>query len=148
MRNSDTRAITTWIGWATGDVDSMHNYKEEFANYLSERRKEDNRIDLTNYPNVQSLKIDFFSDEHEIEDLNNWLDWIKERLNPYKDKLSQWSFSISSSKLKYERGDLPSWKIEFKESISDRFPTLIQQWNEGKFLDVLNDSNSLLWWNN
>ena len=52
----------------------MHNYKEEFANYLSERRKEDNRIDLTNYPNVQSLKIDFFSDEHEIEDLNNWLD--------------------------------------------------------------------------
>lgn len=121
-----------------------------YAEYLSERRKEINRISLTKYPLVKQLWIDFFS-EWEAQKLEAWLKWVKQKLSVYTCT-SEWNpFTIEtlSHKLRFKR-QWNGWKwineTFFPEDIFKEFPTLDRSWNEEQFLLAMNKPENKMRW--
>ena len=118
-----------------------------YAKYLSERRKEINKLNLTKYPLVKTLWIDFFSNENEVQKLESWLKWVKQKLSVYTCT-SEWNpFSIEwiSHKLRFKR-EWNGWKwiteTFFPEDILKEFPTLKLSGNEKLFLQAMNNPDN------
>ena len=133
------------------DRSTIDKNADIYANYLSERRKEINKLNLTNYPLVKQLWIDFYSNEKEVEKLENWLKWVKQKLSVYTCT-SEWnpfSIEVRTNKLRFKREwNWWSWITEkfFPEDISKEFPTLSRTWNEEKFLQAMNNPDNKMWW--
>ena len=117
-----------------------------YASYLSERRKEINKINLTNYPLVKQLWISFYSNENEVKKLENYLKWVKEKLKVFKchPDWNPFTIEVLTNRLKFKA---INWDTEyFDENISKEFPTLNRKWNEKKFLNAINNpANKMRW---
>ncbi len=117
-----------------------------YAIFLSERRKEANKLNLTSYPLVKQLWIDFFSDNNEVQKLENRLKWVKQKLSVYTSAGSD-PFTISrrSNKLLFKR-QWNGWKwineSFFPEDIYSEFPTLSRSWNKDKLLQFMNNPSN------
>ena len=128
------------------DRSTIDKNADIYTNYLSQRRKEANKLNLTNYPIVNQLWMDFYSNENEVKKLENYLKWVKEKLKVFKchPDWNPFSIEVWTNKLRFRA---INWDVEyFQESISDEFPTLTRSWNEEKFLKFLNNpSNKMRW---
>ena len=150
----DTRVLSTWWWGATSKIETLSNYPNEYANYLSERWIDENKIniDSTLYPTVKALSdtwIKFFN-EQEVKDLETWLKSIKEwqkfsvwtpSWNPYK--ISR-KFTSLSNKLVFTA---VNWDdTVFEEDLSSKFPTIMQKDNQKKFEDFMNNEKNGMRW--
>ena len=121
-----------------------------YVEFLSEQRKEVNKLNLTDYPLVKQLWIDFFSNENEVKKLENRLKWVKQKLSVYTPaSINPFSIWKRSKKLIFKR-EWNGWKwIDesfFPENIHDEFPTLNRTWNEEIFLQYMNNPNNKMRW--
>ena len=147
--NFDTRILSTWRWWATSKIETLNNNLSQYAEYLSKRRIEQNKIniDATLYPTVKKLSESWiiFTNEQEVKDLEDWIKWIKENLK-FAVSTPDWNpFSITfTNKLEFRavNGDTQG----FPENISEKFPTLLRTWNKEKFLKIMNDPNNKMRW--
>lgn len=119
----------------------LKNNKQNYVDYLNRRRRENQRIniDATKYPMASQLWINFYTNEKEIEDIDNWLKKIK---------LDSAIHIAGSGDSKPFRITTVSRNLEFKgfnktytiENNLSQFPTLKK--NEQKLLDYLNNENN------
>ena len=150
----DTRVLSGGRWWKIGEIDTLSNHPEDYADYLSKRRIEENKInvDSTLYPTVKALSdtwIDFFN-EQEVKDLEAWLKSIKEwqkfsvwttNWEPYK--ISR-RFTSLSDKLVFTA---VNWDdTVFKEDLSSKFPTIMQKDNQSKFENFMNNKKNGMRW--
>ena len=148
--NFDTRVLSSGWWGIMGKIGSLWNHPEEYADYLSRRRIENNtvKIESTLYPMVKILSDSWivFTREQEVKELEIWLKWIKEKLKVFKAYPSWNPFSIWTLSRKLEFKAI-NWDVqEFPENISDKFPTLTLVWNKEKFLKTINNpSNKMRW---
>jgi len=145
----DTRVLSTWRWWATSKIDTLYNHPQDFANYLSKCWLEQNKINInwTTHPAVKKLSDSgiIFTNEQEINDLEIWLKWIKDKLQ-YSVSHPNWNpFSITiTNKLSFKAVNWDSQ--DFPENILERFPTLNRAGNKEKFLSTINNpSNKIRW---
>jgi len=150
----DTRVLSTGWKWATSKIDTLHEHPDDFATYLSDRRESEHKIDINpaQYPMVESLskKEIIFTNEQEIKDLESWLQQIKEwkkfaiwdlQWDPFK--ISR-QFKKLGNRLVFTAVD---WTNEvFEEDISTKFPTIMSEKNQKKFIDFMNDKDNWMWW--
>jgi len=147
----DTRVLSGGWWWTIGNIDTLCEHPEEYANYLSERRKEINKLNLTNYPLVKQLWIDFYSNEEEVKKLETYLKRVKEKLSVYR-ACSEWnpfSKEMITHKLTFERENwIGSSKTEkfFPEDLDEEFPTLTRKWNYEQFINSMNNPDNKMWW--
>ena len=104
-------------------------------------------IDWTTYPTVKKLSDSWidFTNEQEVKDLENWLKWVKDKLQ-YSVSHPNWNpFSITiTNKLSFKA---VNWDTQaFPENISEKFPTLSRTGNKEKFLSVINNPNNKMRW--
>jgi hypothetical protein len=152
--NFDTRVLSAGWWWKIGEINTLSNHPEDYADYLSKRRIEKNKInvDSTLYPTVKKLSetwIDFFN-EQEVKDLEIWLKSIKEwqkfsvwttNWEPYK--ISR-RFTSLSNKLVFTA---VNWDdTVFQEDLSSKFPTIMQKDNQSKFENFMNDKKNGMRW--
>lgn len=148
----DTRVISTWWWWVTNKVDTLCNHPKEYASYLSNRRIEDNKIDINAnlYPMVKKLSESWivFTNENEIKELETWLEDIKEQ-----KKFSVWTISWNPFKISRQFKEFDhklvfialNWEKEvLKEDISKKFPTIMM--NKDKFLTYMNNPDNWMRW--
>ena len=149
---TDTRILSTWRWGESKSFNTIDKHTQEYAEYLSNRRKELNKVDLNeeSYPIVSKLWFEFYN-ENEAKKLEKLLNNIK---------IDRW-FSSSTENaqpydIKYERKFFWEWeklifstvngnKIIVIEKLSD-FPTVKQ--NKEKFLAYMNDKSNEMWWVN
>ena len=126
-----------------------------YANYLSECRKDVNRLNLDKYPLVKKLWIGFYSSEDEVKKLEIRLKWVKNEVS----KLESWKdtnipFSISKSVLwgGVELNFLSQKALHQKSKVTvssvdifKEFPTLNWDWNEKLLIDALNDEKNWMY---
>ena len=142
--DSDTRIknISWFFNRSTTDKNAS-----DYANYLSERRKDINKLNLNSYPLVNMLWIDFYSNEDEVIRLENRLKWVKNKLQyfkKYENTSKPFSIEVITNKLRFKS---INWDMEkFPENISKEFPTLSRNWNEEKFLNAMNNPNNKMRW--
>ena len=146
--NMDTRILSTGWGWATSKVGTLYEHPEEYAQYLSNRWIEDNKINLTSYPLTKKLSESWmvFFDEQEVRNMEVRLKWIKERLKVFKcyPKWNPFSIKVLSNSLRFKT---INWKMEeFSWNILDMFPTLKYEGNEDRLLNMLNNPSNKMWW--
>ena len=145
----DTRVLSTWRWWTTSKIDTLYSHPEEYANYLSNRWLEQNKIniDVSLYPTVKKLSDEgiVFTNEQEVKEIENWLKWIKENLKFSVSTPDGNPFSITfTNKLEFKA---VNWDTQdFPENISEKFPTLLRTWNKEKFLKMINNPNNKMRW--
>ena len=149
----DTRVLSTSRRWKIrwqNNQNVMYNHPEEYAAYLSERRLEENKInvDPTKYENVKRLSDYWiiFTNEKEVQELETRLKQVKDL-----KKFSIWDLwwkpyrttrEWFNTKLKFINVD---WKTEiFAEDIAEKFPTIIV--NKDKFLAYMNNKDNWMRW--
>ena len=149
----DTRVLSTSRRWKIrlqNNQNIISNRPNEYADYLSSRRIEENKIniDISQYPNVKGLADSWiiFTNEKEIQELETRLKQIKELKkfsiwdlwwNPYK---TTWQWF--DTKLKFINVD---WKKEvFAEDLAEKFPTIMA--NKDKFLAYMNNQRNWMRW--
>ena len=150
--NFDTRVLSNWWWKSARKINPIYRYPNEYATYLSKRRLEAKTVEInpTLYPTVKRLsekaKI-VFTDENEVKELEAWLNKIKNDLKDFyaTPKGSpfriSWQLKTIDKKLVFVAID---WeKMVFSESISDKFPTILN--NSEKFLDFMNDVNNWMY---
>ena len=146
----DTRVLSTGRWWATSKIDTLYERPREFAKYLSDRREEENKveIDATLYPIVNALSKTWitFTNEQEVKELENWLQQVKK-----KKEASIWKIDWDSFKTSRKWFDKKlvfvnvNWEEDvFDGDIPEKFPTIIL--NKDKFLNFMNDKNNWMWW--
>lgn len=148
--NMDTRVISTGWRWATSKIDTLCRHPNEYAQYLSRRRTERNKvnIDSTSYPLTKMLSdswIQFFN-EQEVKELESRLKTVKETLK-FSVCTPDWnpfSIEILSNKLKFKAVNKET--KAFPGDIMKKFPTLKLSWNEEKFLKAMNEPTNKMWW--
>ena len=151
----DTRVLSTWRFWATSKIDTLSQYPDDFAKYLSNRWIENNKVktNADTYPILHDFSEKtwiIFTNEQEAKDLETWLSEIKEwkkfaiwNLN-WKPFNISWQFKTLNNKLMFTAVD---WTKEvFKEDISEKFPTIMA--NKDKFLTYINDKSNWMRWSN
>ena len=146
--NMDTRILSTGWGWATSKIDTLYEHSEEYAQYLSNRWIEDNKINLTSYPLTKKLSESWiiFFNEQEVRNMEVRLKWIKERLKVFKcyPRWNPFSIKVLSNSLRFKT---INWKMEeFSWNILDMFPTLKYEGNEDRLLNMLNNPSNKMWW--
>ena len=152
----DTRVLSWGWWWTIWKIDTLSEHPDEFAEYLSNRRTKNNKVEInaTTYPILQNLSkswIEFFNEEEAKQ--------AETRLNQVKqDRNTGWSykwykpFSIEWNKLVFTR--LNKKKIYYPDSFSNdfsgkiqdlsNFPTIIA--NKDKFLAYMNNQNNWMRW--
>lgn len=143
--DKDTRIKSISRFWNRSTIDKNAS---TYANYLSERRKEVNKLNLTKYPLVSKLWIVFYWNEDEVKRLETWLWWVKSKLKNYqsrKGKLNPFSINLSKNlKFNWMLSNQPA-ELKISENISEEFPTLEWEWNEKLFLDAINDEKNWMY---
>lgn len=146
--NMDTRVLSTGWWWATSKIEILYEHPDKYAQYLSDRWIEDNKIniDAVSYPLTKILSdswIVFFV-EQEVKELEIWLEWVRKKLQYYKWH-RDWPFSISiRNKLEFKT---MNWDIiDFSEDILDKFPTLKLPGHEEQFLKAMNNASNKMRW--
>ncbi len=139
----DTRVLSWGRWWTIGKIDTIKNYPDDYARYLSERWIDDNKItiDSIKYADVYKLSQEWikFFDETEVQQLDRWLKQVKSDLSSsVPDPNTSSPFSITLlNKLSFKKVDGSSQN--FDKDISTNFPTLLREWNKQKFLDYMNN---------
>lgn len=147
----DTRILSGGWGWSIGKIDTLRNYPEEYASYLSDRRLKKNKIEFNNnYPLVKKLSENWiiFTDEKEVQQLEIRLNEIKEG-----KKFAIWDLNWKPFKISWKLKSLGkrliftgiNWdKDVFSEDISNKFPTIIA--NKDEFLSFMNNRDNWMRW--
>ena len=137
----DTRVLSWGWWWTIWKIDTLCNHPEEFADYLSNRWSESNKvnIDNTRYPMVKELSDLWivFTDESEAQKVENLLNYIKHELR-MRQKREPWdAFEIQTwlTTKKYITFFTIWWNTK-EFDISD-YPTLIR--NAPRLLQYLNN---------
>ena len=136
----DARVLSTWRWWATSKIDTLSKYPEDFAKYLSNRRIEDNKVNIDAYPMIKSTKIDF-TNSKEANEAEELLKTIKHELR-MREKRDSWdAFEISTNVITtktYIKFFTKWWKT--KEFDISNYPTLIR--NKDKLLKYINNPSN------
>lgn len=169
---TDTRVLTSWIRWsnkagsavetflwlwwATSKVENLYNHPQDFAEYLSKRRLNENKIDInsTQYPILKWLSDSWinFTNEQEVQQAEIRLNKVKE-MRSFANWWTEWykPFSIEWNKLVFSTSDTENaQKLYFPEHFPEdfsgksqnlsNFPTLLN--NKEEFLTFMNDKNN------
>ena len=165
----DTRVLTSWIlwgnkvgsavetflwlWWATSKVENLYNHPQDFADYLSKRRLNENKIDInpTLYPTIKSLSDSWinFINEQEVQQAEIRLKKVREmRCTANWWPVWYLPFSIEWNILVFSNvnGTKQYFPEHFPEDFPGKFqnlssfPTLLRE--KDKFLAFMNDKNN------
>lgn len=152
----DTRVLSTWRWWATSKIDTLYNHPWEYADYLSKRWIETNKlkINLSLYPTIKWLSESWitFINEQEVKQAEVRLNKVKE-MRSMANGWTQWykPFSIEWNKLVFSTSDtqnatklyfpdqFPS-NFAWKSQNLSNFPTILR--NKDAFLNYMNDKKN------
>ena len=152
----DTRVLSTWRWWATSKINTLYNHPWEYADYLSKRWIDANKlkINLSLYPTIKWLSESWitFINEQEVKQAEVRLNKVKETRST-ENGWTQWykPFSIEWNKLVFSTSDTQSaTKIYFPDQFPSNFswksqnlsnfPTILN--NKDKFLNYMNDKRN------
>ena len=148
--NSSSSASQTSTTTSTSKIDTLCRFPNEYAQYLSKRRIENNKvnIDSTSYPLTKILSGSWilFFNEQEVKKLETRLKSVKEKLKYFKcdPNWNPFSIELLSNKLKFKT--INKKTEEFPEDILEEFPTLKLSWNKERFLKAMNNPSNKMWW--
>ena len=148
----DTRVLSTGRWWATSKIEQLCDKPKEFAEYLSNRREVENKIDVdsTQYPIVESLSKTgiIFTNEQEVQQAeirlkkvremrctaNWWPDW-------YLPFSIEWNILVFSNVDRTKQYFPEHFPEDFPGKFQNlsNFPTLLRE--KDKFLAFMNDKN-------
>jgi hypothetical protein len=129
---------------------TLNNNKHWYVAFLNNLWNNDTvfeKVDLSGYPILSAIWIDFYN-EQEADEVEKWLTEIKEWTKFSQATIDwqpfrvRWAFKNLWNSLVFTavNGD----KEVFREDISKKFPTLMGQ--KDKLLAFLNDPQNKMWW--
>ncbi len=169
----DTRVLTSWIlwgnkvgsavetflwlWWATSKIENLYNHPWDFAEYLSKRRLNENKIDINSaqYPILKWLSDSWinFINEQEVQQAEIRLNKVKEMRSEanwwplwYSPFSIEWNVLVFTNLNGTKRHFPDKFPEEFSGKSQDlsNFPTLLKE--KDKFLDFMNDKANWMRW--
>lgn len=132
---------------------TIKNNKKFYVDYLNRLWSNESKVDLSSYPIVSNLWIDFFWEnwKQEAHSLEIWMNEIKEwkkfsvPVENWQPFTVKWRFLNLWNDLVFTA--INGNKEVFNKNISKEFPTIVKdEINRKKFENYLNDPQNQMWW--